>query len=235
LAFSEKNLNSLINVALEHNASDVHIRSGEAPCFRIHGDLTPVQTKSFSKEDLIDICKIIFPTDRGVIDFANLNEFDGSYSVANLCRIRFNFYRFGGELGLILRIVKTVVPSIKDLGLPSILSELSLKQRGLILVTGATGSGKSTTLAAMINHINETQASHIITVEDPVEYIHSQKKSRLSQREVGVDTDNFTTALRSALRQDPDVILIGEMRDAETISTALKASETGHLVLSTVD
>ena len=234
MAFSLKNLESLVKVALDHHASDIHIRSNESPCLRINGELTPVQTKVFTRDDLIDICKLIFPKDRGDLELKDLNEFDGSYSFEQVCRLRYNFFRFSGELGLILRIVKTQVPSIEDLGLPPVLQDLSERRRGLILVTGATGSGKSTTLASMINHINHNISSHIITIEDPIEYVHQQNIARVTQREIGPDTESFGKALRSALRQDPDIILVGEMRDPETISTAIKAAETGHLVLSTV-
>jgi twitching motility protein PilT len=234
MAFSVKNLESLIKVALDNNASDIHIRSDETPCFRIYGELNPVQTKKFNESDVRDICKIIFPDSNNNLDLHSLNEYDGSYSIQGLCRVRYNFFRYSGGFGLILRLVKTQIPSIKDLGLPSILNDISLRKRGLILVTGATGSGKSTTLAAMIKNINDQTASHIVTIEDPIEYVHEQSMSRVTQREIGIDTRNFTDALRSALRQDPDAILVGELRDPETISTALKAAETGHLVLSTV-
>ena len=196
MSFSEKNLESLIKVALQHNASDIHIRSNEKPCFRILGELTPVQTKVFTKDDIIDIAKIIFPKDRGEFDLKTTNELDGSYSVGDLCRLRFNFFRYSSEFGIILRIVKTQIPSVDELGLPTILKSLALRKRGLILVTGATGSGKSTTLATMIRHINEHLANHIITVEDPIEYIHTQTKARVSQREIGLDTNSFGDTLR---------------------------------------
>ncbi len=234
MAFTKQNLMSLIKVAVDNNASDIHIRSGEKPCLRLSGELIPIQTKVFSPEDVLEISKIVLVKNELIENIENLNEYDGGFAIQGLCRIRYNFFRYDKKIGLIFRIVKNVIPSLKDLGLPSVLGRMANERRGLILVTGPTGSGKSTTLAAMINQINETRTCHIITVEDPVEYLHPQKKSRVTQREVGKDTANFTIALRQALRQDPDVILIGEMRDPETIQIALKAAETGHTVFSTV-
>ncbi len=234
MAFSKQNLVSLLKVAVENKASDVHIRSGERPCFRIFGDLVEIQTKPFDKDDVTDIAKLVLPTEKLRTQVASLKEFDGGFAIQNLCRIRFNLYRYDKKIGIIFRIIKDTIPSLKDLGLPSILGKIAEQRRGLILVAGPTGSGKSTTLAAMINHINDTRPCHIVTIEDPIEYLHTQKKARISQREVGLDTIDFPSALRSALRQDPDVILIGEMRDPETIQIALKAAETGHTVFSTV-
>jgi twitching motility protein PilT len=234
MAFSEKNLFSLVKVAIENGASDIHLRTDEPPCLRIRGEMIPVQTKSFLIDDLMDIARILISDPHIIESIDAIKEFDGGFEVPDLCRLRYNFYRFNMKVGIILRIVMNRVPSIKELGLNPIISKIALQHRGLILVTGATGSGKSTTLAAMINHINQNRAAHIVTIEDPIEYLHPQLKSRISQREVGTDTSDFTGALRSALRQDPDIILIGEMRDPETISIALKAAETGHLVLSTV-
>lgn len=234
MAFSKQNLVSLLKVAVENKASDIHIRTGERPCFRIYGDLVEIQTKPFDNEDVSDIAKIILPTEKLRTQVSTIKEFDGGFAIPNLCRIRFNLYRYDKKIGIIFRIIKDTIPSFKDLGLPSILAKIAEKRRGLILVAGPTGSGKSTTLAAMINHINNTRPCHIVTIEDPIEYLHPQKKARISQREVGLDTIDFPSALRSALRQDPDVILIGEMRDPETIQIALKAAETGHTVFSTV-
>ena len=234
MGFSSKNLTSLVSVALDNNASDIHIRENESPCLRIHGELVPVQTKQFSRDDIKDICEIMFENKNIISNIQNTKESDGGFEIPNVCRIRYNFFQFNSKFGLILRLVKNNIPSIESLGLPSVITKIAGQKRGLILVTGATGSGKSTTLASMINHINENKHSHILTIEDPIEYLHTQKKSRISQREIGKDTDSFTNGLRSSLRQDPDIILIGEMRDPETISTALKAAETGHLVLSTV-
>lgn len=234
MSFTVKHLASLVQVAVQHQASDIHIRSGESPVLRIKGDLVPVQTKDFSTEDVIDIMSIL----TGDVEFSQkltgVKELDGGYSVPEMCRVRFNFFKFSNQLGIILRIIKDKVPTLKELSMPNILSQIALQPRGLILITGATGSGKSTTLAAMINHINENRSSHILTLEDPIEYIHRQQRSRITQREIGIDTGSYTEALRAALRQDPDVILVGEMRDPETVSTALKAAETGHVVFSTM-
>lgn len=234
MAFSEKNLTSLVKVAIEHGASDIHIRIDEPPCLRIRGEMIPVQTKNFSREDLNDIIHILLKNSPIAHDIDSVQEQDGGFDLPDLCRLRFNFFRYNMKMGIILRIVLNRIPSIKELGLKSVIANIASQHRGLVLVTGATGSGKSTTLAAMINHINQTRACHIVTIEDPIEYLHPQIKARISQREVGTDTNNFSVALRSALRQDSDIILIGEMRDPETISIALKAAETGHLVLSTV-
>ncbi|EQC45261.1 type IV pilus twitching motility protein PilT [Bacteriovorax sp. Seq25_V] len=234
MAFSLNNLNSLISVALQNNASDIHIRSGEPPCLRIRGELVPVKSnKNIEFEDVKDICNIIFPQHE-LEHFDHIKDLDFVYEIPELCRIRYNFFRYSNKIGLILRLVPMNVPEIDDLNLSPILKSIVTKKRGLILVTGATGSGKSTTLAALINQINETETRHIVTIEDPIEFLHPQKKSRITQREIGTDTEDFTSALRAAMRQDPDVILIGELRDAESISTALKASETGHLVFATV-
>ena len=235
MAFTLKNLTSLLTVAVQNRASDIHIRSNEQPCLRIRGDLVPIQTKAFSLDDIVDIVKI-FSTPE--LDYSEMikqkAEIDGSFSVEGLCRLRFNIFKYFGQLGIVIRIVNTRIPSVADLDIAKVIPQIALQKRGLILVTGATGSGKSTTLAAMINHINENRSTHIITIEDPIEYLHTQKKSRISQREVGKDTPDFTSGLRSALRQDPDIILIGEMRDLATVDIALKAAETGHAVFSTL-
>jgi len=234
MGFSLKNLSSLVNVAIQHKASDIHIRTNEMPCLRIRGDLVPVQTKTFTLDDINDIIKIIV-TDKDQL--ASLNskaELDGAFSIEGLCRVRFNIFRYFNQYGLVLRIINTEIPSLANLDMSKAVAKIALQKRGMILITGATGSGKSTTLAAMINHINENRSSHIITIEDPIEYLHPQKMSRISQREVGRDTEDFTSGLRSALRQDPDVISIGEMRDPIAANIALKAAETGHVVFSTL-
>jgi twitching motility protein PilT len=232
MAFSLSNLSSLVTVAIQHKASDVHIRSNEVPCLRIRGEIVPVQTKAFSIEDVLDIIKILSTESQEILN--SNSETDGAFSIDNLCRLRFNIFRYFGNYGIVLRIINTQIPNLKELEMSKIISRIALQKRGLVLVTGATGSGKSTTLAAMINHVNENRGSHIITIEDPIEFLHTQKMSRISQREVGNDTKNFSSALRSALRQDPDVISIGEMRDSITAGIALKASETGHVVFSTL-
>src|SRR5947199_8242307 len=166
--------------------------------------------------------------------FDSENEIDFSYSVENLSRFRVNAFRQRGSVSIVARVIPYAVKTVEELGLPEVIRDLAEEERGLILLTGTTGSGKSTTLAAIIDHINETRARHIVTIEDPIEYLHSDRNSIINQREVGMDTASFKRAMRRVLRQDPDVILIGEMRDEETVRTALSAAETGHLVLSTV-
>lgn len=235
MAFSESNFHALVSVALDNGASDIHIRSGEPPCLRIRGDLVPVKSnKNIEMEDVKDICKILFHNDDMMENFDAIKDFDSVYEIENICRMRFNYFRYNNKPGLIIRLVGMKVPSIDELNLSPSLKKIARTKRGLVLVTGATGSGKSTSLAAMIDHINEVETRHIVTIEDPIEYVHPQKKSRVSQREIGTDTEDYKSALRAALRQDPDVILLGELRDADSISTALKAAETGHLVLATV-
>jgi twitching motility protein PilT len=233
MPFSKKNLSDLVGLAIKHKASDIHIRSGECPCFRIRGGLVPVQTKAFESDDIKDICHIILEGQDVLNDLDKLNDLDGAYEINDLCRLRFNFFRYNNKAALIFRIINSVIPTIDQLNLSPVIKKIAMQERGLVLVTGATGSGKSTTLAAMINHINQNKHCHIISIEDPIEYIHPQIKSRISQREVGKDTKDFSQALKMALRQDPDIILIGEMRDPETVSIALKAAETGHVVFST--
>ncbi|MCP4915241.1 MAG: PilT/PilU family type 4a pilus ATPase [Oligoflexia bacterium] len=234
MSFSKQNLVSLIQVAVKHKASDIHIRTGEVPCLRIRGQLVPIQTKEFAKEDVAAIAGIIFGKKELVAKIDQINELDGGFAINGLCRIRYNFFRYDRKYGIIFRIVNESVPSIEELGINPIVKSIAEQRRGLVLVTGPTGSGKSTTLAAMIDYINTHRSEHIITIEDPIEYLHPQKKSRVTQREIGKDTDTFQDGLRAALRQDPDVILIGEMRDPETVQIALKAAETGHLVFSTL-
>ena len=234
MAFTLKNIASLITVAIQHKASDIHIRTDEVPCLRIRGELIPIQTKTFTKEDLKDIVSILLSDQESINSFNARHEIDGAFHIPDLCRLRYNIFSYFGNVGVVLRVINTKVPNLNELDMPKTLGRIALQKRGMILITGATGSGKSTTLAAMIDHINENRGSHIITIEDPIEYLHPQKKSRISQREVGRDTEDYTTGLRSALRQDPDVISIGEMRDPITADIALKAAETGHVVLSTL-
>ncbi len=235
MAFTDKHLKSLVSVAIQNGASDIHIRSDEPPCLRIRGDLVPVKSnKNIDENDIKNICTEVFQDKEVLEDYDNLKDYDSAFEIEGLCRLRFNFFRYSGTTGLILRIINMTVPTIDELNLSPALKEIVKKKRGLVLVTGATGSGKSTTLAAMIDYINEKQTKHIVTIEDPIEYLHSQKNSRISQREVGRDTETFMSGLKSALRQDPDVILLGELRDQTSISTALKAAETGHLVMATV-
>lgn len=234
MAISKEDFVKLVKSAVANDVSDIHIRTNERPCFRLRGDLVPVKVEPYSLEDVMDIARILVKDEDKRANLENTKELDGSYPIPKLCRLRYNFMRYQGKAGLILRLINAEIPTCKALGLPSAVNKIALAHKGLVLVTGATGSGKSSTLAAMINHVNENKAVHILTLEDPVEYIHPLKKARITQREIGEDTDDFAAALRSALRQDPDIILIGEMRDAETISIAIKAAETGHLVFGTV-
>ncbi len=227
-------LNQILIEALSQEASDVHIKVGSPPIFRINGVLKPWnKLKPF---DLNEVSKMAFSlmNDWQKERFIKNREVDMGYEVYGLGRFRVNVFQQRGKIRIALRIVPYQIKSLEELHLPPVIRNIALEQRGLILVTGTTGSGKSTTLASMIDIINNERNSHIITIEDPIEFVHEDKKSIIDQREIGSDTSTFSSALRVALRQDPDVILVGEMRDFETIETALTAAETGHLVLSTL-
>jgi len=228
-AFVSKILKSAISVG----ASDVHFKVGEPVLLRIRGELQPVNIPKLKPEDTKCVFEALRPLHAADIDTDQLQELDFAHSVAGLGRFRVNAFRQRGTLALVVRIVPLDVPKLKDLNLPERLPSLASEKRGLVLVTGTTGSGKSTTLAAMIDHINNTKRAHVITIEDPIEFFFRNKHSSIVQREIGIDTSSFAVALRAALRQDPDILMIGEMRDTETIDIALKAAETGHLVLST--
>jgi twitching motility protein PilT len=227
-------INDLLKIAVERKASDLHLKVGAFPIIRIDGTLTPLaDMRRLMQEDTIAMAFSIMSA-RQKEKFKNNFEIDIAYNVPNLGRFRCNIFQQRGTVGLVLRVIPAKILSIKELLLPPVLEKICHEQRGLLLCTGTTGSGKSTTLAAMIDHINATRNEHVMTVEDPIEFLHRDKKSIVNQREVDVDTKGFSLALRSALRQDPDVILVGEMRDYETIETALTAAETGHLVFSTL-
>src|SRR5690554_288168 len=234
MAITKESFVNLIKAAFASKVSDIHLRQDEKPCFRVRGDLVPVKMEPLTEEDLILICKVMIKDEEVIEKLHKLKEHDGSFSVPKLCRVRYNFLRYQRKIGLILRLISEKIPTTEELKLPPVINKIASANAGLVLVTGATGSGISSTLAAMINYINKTSAVHILTLEDPVEFVHQPIKARITQREIGQDTDDFNSALRSALRQDPDIILIGEMRDAETISIALKAAETGHLVFGTI-
>ncbi|MCP5046875.1 MAG: type IV pilus twitching motility protein PilT [bacterium] len=228
------NIDDLLKVAVERGASDLHLKVGNHPILRVDGLLTPlVELKRLMQENTIAMAFAMMNESQKE-RFKKENEIDMAYSVAGLGRFRCNVFRQRGAVGIVLRVIPTQVKSIADLHLPLVLHRISSERRGLVLVTGTTGSGKSTSLAAMIDYINTNRVEHIITIEDPIEYLHRDKKSIVNQREIGQDTDNFVKALRASLREDPDVILVGEMRDMETIETALMAAETGHMVLSTL-
>lgn len=230
---SEIDIKKLLKYACEKKASDLHITVGSAPVFRIDGELkrldipplTPQDTELMARELIRENLYASF-IERGEIDF--------SYGLPGVSRFRVNAYHQRGCISLVARVVPAGIPGLDSLALPDVLKTLCRKPQGLVLVTGPTGSGKSTTLAAMIDYINSTMRKHIITLEDPIEYLHKHQLSIINQREVGFDTNDFASGLRSALRQDPDVILVGEMRDLETISTAITAAETGHLVFATL-
>jgi twitching motility protein PilT len=226
-------INDFLRIAVEHGASDLHLKVGSVPMMRVGGVLVTAGQDRLDHHDLTAIADAVL-TDLQRQKFEESQDVDLAYSVAGLGRFRCNMFRQQGHIGLVFRVIPTEVRTIDALGLPSILKKLAEEERGLILVTGTTGSGKSTTLAAMVDHINRTRAAHVMTVEDPVEFLHEDAQSIVNHREVSVDTPSFAAALRSALRQDPDVILVGEMRDFETIETGLLAAETGHLVFSTL-
>ena len=227
-------VNELLKITVERGASDLHLKAGSYPMMRIRGGLTPVsQDRRLDHEDMVAITSAVLPTALRE-KFKDSHEVDLAYSVQGLGRFRCNAFQQRGTIGMTFRVIPFRVPTIPELTLPPILKKITQEERGLILVTGTTGSGKSTTLAAMIDDINSNRTENVMTIEDPIEYLHRDKRSIVCQREVGIDTKSFGQALRSALRQDPDVILVGEMRDHETIETALLAAETGHLVLSTL-
>jgi twitching motility protein PilT len=227
-------IDSALRTLVEREGSDLHIKASSPPIIRVHGELSHLEGHGeLSAEDtekaFHDIAEV-----RSLTEFEEEGEADFSYAIPDVARFRVNTFKQRGSISIVCRCIPLQIRSIEDLGLPQIVRSLAEQARGIILVTGTTGSGKSTTLAAMIDHINQTRARHIVTLEDPIEYLHPDKRSIINQREVGADTKSFGRAMRRVLRQDPDVILIGEMRDEETVRTALSAAETGHLVLSTV-
>ncbi|MFA9423632.1 MAG: type IV pilus twitching motility protein PilT [Sedimentibacter sp.] len=223
----------LLSIGVEKKASDVHLTVGMPPTYRVDGSLVSLLEKKLTTEDTFYLVKQALDKER-LAKLEEYGEIDFSYSMPNVGRFRVNAFKQRGSYAMVLRIIPVEIPSMDDLGLPKILNDLSKLPRGLILVTGPTGSGKTTTLAAIIDKINSERKCHIITLEDPLEYLHKHKKSIINQREIGTDTKSFANGLRGALREDPDVILVGEMRDLETISIAITAAETGHLVLSTL-
>ena len=228
------NIDDLLRMACERKASDLHLKVGNFPYVRVNGELVPlIETKRLTAEDTLGIA-LGMMSNKQKQKFKENAELDMAYGIAGLGRFRCNFFQQRGSIAIVLRVIPTHIYTIGELNLPKVLEKVCRERRGLVLVTGTTGSGKSTTLAAIIDCINSTRTEHIITIEDPIEFLHRDKKAFINQREVEVDTKGFADALRSAFRQDPDVILLGEMRDHETIQTALVAAETGHLVLSTL-
>jgi twitching motility protein PilT len=222
----------LLDYMLQVDASDMHIKVGVPPMFRIHGHLTPSKYPPLTAEDTRQLALSMIDQDQRD-QFNKERELDCSYSTAK-ARFRVNVMLQRGNVGMVIRVIPIRIKNAQELGLPKICIELADRPRGMVLVTGPTGSGKSTTLAAMVDHINDTEDCHIVTIEDPIEFVHPDKKSIVNQREVGADTLSFAAALKRVLRQDPDVILIGELRDIETVSAAITAAETGHLVFATL-
>jgi twitching motility protein PilT len=226
-------IDDLLRMLVEKEASDLHIRAGEPPVMRIHGELTRTDFPRMTGEDVEGLLFAMLNEERKQ-RFAEFKELDLSYAIPGLARFRVNMFRQQGCVGSVMRLIPIRVKTIDEILLPQVTKELAMRPRGLVLVTGPTGSGKSTSLAAMINHINLLEQKHIITIEDPIEFMHNDIKSAVNQRELGMDTHSFAAALKHVMRQNPDVILVGEMRDLETISLAITAAETGHLVFATL-
>jgi twitching motility protein PilT len=225
-------LNELLELTVNRNASDLHLTVGTSPILRINGELVKLEEKKLTTKDTEIFAREILGDDFGY--YLENGEIDTSYSLPKMGRFRVNIYKQRDSAAIAIRVVGLKIPTLEKLNMPKIITDLTEKRRGLVIVTGPTGSGKSTTLAAMINEINTNRAAHIITLEDPIEYLHKHNKSIINQREIGRDSNSYQNALKSVLREDPDVILVGEMRDLETISIAITAAETGHLVLSTL-
>ena len=227
-------MDAILRAAVERGASDLHIKAGDVLRARIDGRLLPLTRQPLTAEQTRSIAHRLMPGEAERERLDTLTDYDCSYAVPNVGRFRVNIMRQRGAFSAVLRLIPHDVPTLDVLGLPPSVARIAEAERGMVLVTGVTGSGKSSTLAAMIRHVNARSEKHILTLENPVEFLHADLKGSVTQREVGVDTESFRAGLRAALRQDPDVILIGEMRDAETVDTALKAAETGHLLLSTL-
>jgi twitching motility protein PilT len=228
-------LHEALGKLVRDEGSDLHLKVHSRPLARVHGRLGPMEEyEPLQPEDTWRVLREMLTDEAKLLDFEKEHEVDFAYAVPGLARFRVNAFQQRGWVSIAARVIPFSVRTVEELGLPAVIRELADEERGLILLTGTTGSGKSTTLAAIIDQINETKARHIVTIEDPIEYLHTDRNSIINQREVGMDTVSFSRAMRRVLRQDPDVILIGEMRDEETVRTALSAAETGHLVLSTV-
>jgi twitching motility protein PilT len=231
----EKFFLALLAKAVAGRASDVHLKVGQPPGARIRGDMIYFRTDRVTAEDTEAVARIVITNAEVLARLSDLKEYDTSYAAEGVGRFRVNVYRQRGSLAVVMRFIPTDIPALESLGVPMPVSrELAERHNGMVLVVGAAGNGKSTSIAAMIAHLNATQALHIVTVEDPIEFLHRDQMSSVSQREVGLDTASFAAALRAALRQDPDLIFVGEIRDEETMEIALKAAETGHLVMATL-
>jgi twitching motility protein PilT len=226
----------LLAFGIERGVSDIHFEVGYPPHYRLHGELLgAIKVPPLSAPDTESIARMILEDRNQTVDFTRrFPEIDVSYSLAQRGRFRASIFRQRGSVGIVMRLIPVTVMALDQLNLPPVLAEIAEARRGLVLITGATGNGKTTTMAAMLRHINETRHAHIVTIEDPIEFIHEPQKCMIIQREVGADTESFRDAVTAAMRQDPDVILVGEIRDRETASTCLKAAETGHLVMSAI-
>jgi twitching motility protein PilT len=231
---SEAYLQQLLQKAIAAGARDVHLKVGQPPGARVRGSLVFFRVERIRPQDTEAAARQLIRDQRVLAELAQLTEHDTSYEVEGVGRFRVNIYRQRGSLAIVMRIVPNLVPSLDQLGAPAVCKVLAEKDRGLVLCVGAAGNGKTSTLAGMLNHMNRSLPRHIVTIEDPIEYVYTDERCSISQREIGYDTKSFASALRAALRQDPDVIQVGEIRDAETMEIALKAAETGHLVLSTL-
>ncbi len=226
-------IDKLLQTVVTQGASDLHIAVGQPPVLRLHGRMRKLETKVLTGDDTVSLMKSISP-ERCQQELQEMGGSDFGFAFGTQARFRVSIFKQKGNIGMVLRQIPTSMLTMEQLGLPSVCKDLIMRPRGLFLVTGPTGSGKSTSLASMINYLNETVDHHIITIEDPIEFYHEHKKSTVNQREVGVDVPSFAEAIRRALRQDPDVILVGEMRDLETIEAAITAAETGHVVFGTL-
>jgi twitching motility protein PilT len=231
---NETYLQQLLSKAVAAKASDVHLKVGQPPGARVRGDIVYFRAEPLRPADTEHLARHLIKDAHIRETLFELREYDAAYEAPGVGRFRVNIYRQKGTLAIVMRAIPLVIPTFEDLGCPEACVGLAEKDRGLVLVVGAAGNGKSSTLAAMIGHLNKTQPLHIVTIEDPIEFLHTDDKSSISQREIGIDTGTFSDALRAALRQDPDVILVGEIRDELTLDIALKAAETGHLVMSTL-
>ena len=231
---SEQYLHQLLTKAVTAGASDVHLKVGQPPGARLRGGLVFFRMEKIRPEDTLAVARMLLSSEDLLGNLSELEEHDCSYELPGVARFRVNIYRQRGSFAIVMRSIPFRVPPMEELGLPNACRVLAEKDRGLILCVGAAGNGKSTTLASMIDYMNHSMARHVITIEDPIEYLHQDDRCSISQREIGVDTKSFASALRAALRQDPDVIHVGEVRDFETMDIALKAAETGHLVMSTL-
>lgn len=229
-----KLLGQILALGVKYKASDIHLRTRNHPILRVDGVLRPVKDIAPFAPDFMEGLAKAMMTPRNAKEFEERYQADLSLGFKDIGRVRANIFRQRGSVGIVLRVINSTIPSPKELGLPDIVPAFMKHERGLLLITGSTGSGKSTTMASLINMVNDAKPKHVITIEDPIEYLFTEKRSIITQRELGVDTLSFSDAMRAAMREDPDIILLGEMRDPETIETALMAAETGHLVLSTV-